>query len=164
MEFSRQEYWSGYILFPRGSSQLRDCTHVSYIAGRFFMVWATMGTQWSQYCISNTQHCKWIVHWNWATRQIENTSEGKGTAHILKKQCVQFNLFWQRRNTKLTKNCAYSMNFKILKTIVSLSFFLRGLLKERISFFFFFILALVLILTKEKFFWGRLCPSKAFWH
>ena len=139
MEFSRQEYWSGYIPFPRGSSQLRDCTDVFYIAGRFFMVWATMGTQWSQYCISNTQHCKWIVHWNWATRQIENTSEGKGTAHILKKQCVQFNLFWQRRNTKFTKNCPYSINFKILKdSNNSLILSQRTVKRNNIFLFFFF--------------------------
>ena len=29
------------ILFSRGSSQPRDGTWVSYIAGRFFTVWAT---------------------------------------------------------------------------------------------------------------------------
>ena len=39
MEFSRQEYWSG-LPFPssRGSSQLRDQTQVSCIAGRFFTI------------------------------------------------------------------------------------------------------------------------------
>ena len=39
MEFSRPEYWSG-LLFPfsRGSSQPRDGTWVSCIAGRFFTV------------------------------------------------------------------------------------------------------------------------------
>ena len=89
----QEKYWSRYIPFSRGSSQPRDCTRVSYGAGRFFMVWATMETQWSQYCISNTQHYKWIVHWDWATRQIENTGESRETAHVLKKQCVQFNLF-----------------------------------------------------------------------
>ena len=37
MGFSRQEYWSG---LP-GSSQPKDWTWVSHIAGRRFMVWAT---------------------------------------------------------------------------------------------------------------------------
>ena len=42
MELSRQEYWSG-VPFPppRGSSQLRDQTQVSCMAGRFFTVWTT---------------------------------------------------------------------------------------------------------------------------
>ena len=42
MEFSRQEYWRGVATpFYRGSSQSRDQTWVSYIAGRLFTVWAT---------------------------------------------------------------------------------------------------------------------------
>ena len=38
MEFSRPEYWNGWVAFPfsRGSSQTRDQTQVSCIAGRFF--------------------------------------------------------------------------------------------------------------------------------
>ena len=42
MEISRQEYWSG-LPFPSPglSSQPRDQTQVSHIAGRFFNVWAT---------------------------------------------------------------------------------------------------------------------------
>ena len=40
MEFSRPEYWSGYSL-SRGSSQLRDRTQVSCIAGGFFTSWVT---------------------------------------------------------------------------------------------------------------------------
>ena len=32
------------ILFSRGSSQPRDRTQVSYIAGRFFTIWATRET------------------------------------------------------------------------------------------------------------------------
>ena len=41
MEFSRQEYWSGlpFPSFPRGSSQPRDQTWVSWIVGKFFAVW-----------------------------------------------------------------------------------------------------------------------------
>ena len=38
--FSRQEYWSG-LKISRGSSQPRDQTPVSHIAGRFFTIWAT---------------------------------------------------------------------------------------------------------------------------
>ena len=42
MEFSRPEYQSG-LPFPslEGSSQPRDQTQVSHMAGRFFTVWAT---------------------------------------------------------------------------------------------------------------------------
>ena len=40
MGFSRPEYWSGYPFpFSRVSSQLRDWTQVSHIAGRFFTSW-----------------------------------------------------------------------------------------------------------------------------
>ena len=44
MEFSRPEYWSGYSL-SRGSSQPRDWTQVSYIAGRLFTSWVTREAQ-----------------------------------------------------------------------------------------------------------------------
>ena len=58
MEFSRPEYWSGYpfpilewVAFPfsRGSSQPRDQTQVSCIAGGFFSSWAAREAQeyWS---------------------------------------------------------------------------------------------------------------------
>ena len=48
MEFSRQEYWSGFaIFFSRGSSWPRDPTWVSWIVGRFFTIWATR-KQWSE--------------------------------------------------------------------------------------------------------------------
>ena len=40
MEFSKQEYWVG-ILFSRESSQPRDWTWLSCLAGKFFIVWAT---------------------------------------------------------------------------------------------------------------------------
>ena len=38
MGFSRQEYWSGCLFLLWGSSQPRDRTLVSCIAGRFFTV------------------------------------------------------------------------------------------------------------------------------
>ena len=41
MEFSRPEFWSRYFPFSRGSSQLRDQTQVSRIAGGFLTSWAT---------------------------------------------------------------------------------------------------------------------------
>ena len=50
MEFSRPEYWSGVAFpFSRGSSQPRDQTQVSHIAGAFFTSWATREAQeyWS---------------------------------------------------------------------------------------------------------------------
>ena len=62
MEFSRQEYWSGLPFpSPGESSRPRDRkTPVSYVAGRFFTIWATrenklsLGTslavQWLRLC------------------------------------------------------------------------------------------------------------------
>ena len=50
LEFSRPEYWSGQAFpFSKGSSQPRDGTQVSRIAGRFFTSWATREAQeyWS---------------------------------------------------------------------------------------------------------------------
>ena len=42
MGFSRQEYWSGLPFpSPGGSSQLRDRTRISCIAGRCFNLWTT---------------------------------------------------------------------------------------------------------------------------
>ena len=42
MEFSRQEYWSGVAIpLSRESSQPRDWTQVSCIAGELFTSWAT---------------------------------------------------------------------------------------------------------------------------
>ena len=46
MGFSRQEYWSGLPFpSPGGSSQPRDQTWVSHIAGGGFTVWATKESQ-----------------------------------------------------------------------------------------------------------------------
>ena len=46
MRFSRQEHWKGLPLLPQeGSSQPRDQTQVSCIAGRFFTIWATRKAQ-----------------------------------------------------------------------------------------------------------------------
>ena len=42
MDFSRQEYWSGFPFSSPGDlPNPRDWTQVSYIAGRFFSVWVT---------------------------------------------------------------------------------------------------------------------------
>ena len=44
ISYGQQEYWSGYIAisFSRGASQPRDQTQVTYIAGRLFIVGATL--------------------------------------------------------------------------------------------------------------------------
>ena len=49
MEFFRPEYWRVAFPFSRGSSQPRDRTQVSCMAGRLFTSWATRGAQehWS---------------------------------------------------------------------------------------------------------------------
>ena len=77
MGFSRQEYWSGYLpsreSSSRESSQPRDWTQVSWIAGGFFTIWATREAQeswsgWPLRRIFPTQksnrgllHCRWIL-------------------------------------------------------------------------------------------------------
>ena len=48
MEFSRQEY------FSRGSSQPRNHTQVSFIAGRFFSVWTTTKAQFGLFSPRNS--------------------------------------------------------------------------------------------------------------
>ena len=56
--FSRQEYWSGLPFPPPGSSQPRDQTQVSCIAGRFFTIWATRGDiKISFFCCLFTELC-----------------------------------------------------------------------------------------------------------
>ena len=45
MEFSTPEYWSGQPFCPLLSSQPRDLTQVSHIAGGFFTSWATREAQ-----------------------------------------------------------------------------------------------------------------------
>ena len=42
-EFSRQEYWSGYL--ERGSFQPRDWSQVSHIAGGVFIIWTPREAQ-----------------------------------------------------------------------------------------------------------------------
>ena len=58
MEFSRQESWNGLPFpSPRGSSQPRDWTRVSCIAGRRFTVWATRESQYvKREYIKNSYH------------------------------------------------------------------------------------------------------------
>ena len=46
--------WSGLPFFFRGSSQPRDWTWVSYIAGRFFTNWATIKAQEYLYDLGNS--------------------------------------------------------------------------------------------------------------
>ena len=41
LEFSRQEYWIGLPSLLQGSSEPRDWTLISHIAGRFFTIWAS---------------------------------------------------------------------------------------------------------------------------
>ena len=53
MEFSRQEYWSG-MPYSRRSSQSRDRTPVSCIAGRLFISWATREALHSRLCLKET--------------------------------------------------------------------------------------------------------------
>ena len=49
MDFSRQEWRMEWVVIPfsRGFSWPRDQTHVAYIAGRFFTIWATRESPFS---------------------------------------------------------------------------------------------------------------------
>ena len=74
MEFSRQEYWSGLPRIPsRGSSQPRDWTQVSHIAGRFFTIWATREAPSKRvYCLIQQ-----AGHRIWAEWKIMNTKKSR---------------------------------------------------------------------------------------
>ena len=52
MEFSRQEYWSGFAISFWGFPWPRDWTPVSCISGRFFTIWATREAHRPFVCIS----------------------------------------------------------------------------------------------------------------
>ena len=59
MEFSRQEPWSGLPFpFSKGSSWPKGWTRVSFIAGRFFTVWATR--EWDLYPPAAEYYPHWI--------------------------------------------------------------------------------------------------------
>ena len=95
MEFSRSEYWSGWLFpSPGGYSQPRDWTQVSRIAGRFFIVWATREADWwhppktdmTQASMSTAQpraqtcSCWWMTFTIKPWKDVEETS-----MHILLK-------------------------------------------------------------------------------
>ena len=68
------------IPFSRGSSQLRDRTQVSGIAGGFFTVWATRETWWSEMKCPNEVNFQWNAQHQWISRA----------------QCLRA-LFWKAR-------------------------------------------------------------------
>ena len=74
MGFPRQEYWSGLPFpSPEESSQPRDQTQVSCIAGRFFMVWAT-GESHPLWDMLQSNRCFW-----------QNLQEGAKQGNMAKK-------------------------------------------------------------------------------
>ena len=52
------------ISFPRRSSQLRDWTRVSHIAGRHFTLWATREVWWKTH---HDTSIRMVKMWNWNT-------------------------------------------------------------------------------------------------
>ena len=77
--FSRQEYWSGIVMpSSRGSSQPRDWTQVSRIAGGSFTIWATrkpksagVGSLSLLPGIFLTQEVNWgLLHCRWVLYQL----------------------------------------------------------------------------------------------
>ena len=68
MEFSMQEYWSVLPCssFSRGTSQRRNWTQVSSIAGRYLTIWATQGTMLVKVIFIKQRVKIWA--WNFITR------------------------------------------------------------------------------------------------
>ena len=56
------------VLFSKGSSQLRDQTQVSCIAGRSFTVWATREAWWNETKYPNEVNFKWNAQHQWISR------------------------------------------------------------------------------------------------
>ena len=73
------------IPFSRGSSQPRDRTLVSHIAGRFFTIWAT-GTS---YVLFHTVNHFFIFLIFWSTN-IFNVEEFQSIFHVVHAFCVTF--------------------------------------------------------------------------
>ena len=85
----------GSCFFSRGSSQARDWTQVSHIAGRFFIVWATREAQeyWSGEPLSllqqifTTQKSKQsLLHFRWILYQLSY----QGSSRILESVAYLF--------------------------------------------------------------------------
>ena len=58
------------IPFSRGSSQSRDWTRVSWIAGRFFTIWATREAR-GQWTLGMTIHFfSWFTYWNVSSSEV----------------------------------------------------------------------------------------------
>ena len=69
-----------WVAFPfsRGSSQLRDWTQVSHIAGGFFTSWATREAQ--EYWIFPTQESnRVLLHWRWILYQLSYGRSPRGS-------------------------------------------------------------------------------------
>ena len=99
-----------WVAFPfsGGSSQSRDQTHVSHIAGRFFTNWATrepkntgVGSlslfQW----IFLTQELNWgLLHCRWILYQLSYQGSPNYNAYLINKDFVQFQFLQNsRRNS-----------------------------------------------------------------
>jgi len=76
MKFSRDEYWSGWVVIPfsGGSFQPRDQTWISCIIGRFFTIWATREA-WAEHlhpsefiCWNSNPPCDGI--WRWGLWEV----------------------------------------------------------------------------------------------
>ena len=91
MGFSRQEYWSGLaISFSGGSSQPRDWTRISCIAGRFFTNWAIREARLN---ITRLTPYTLAGHWpsdsrQWRTNQVIPFTTS-GSPHLCGRQEVQ---------------------------------------------------------------------------
>ena len=105
MGFSRQEYWSGLPCpSQRGSSQPRDQTQVSCIAGRFFTTWATPKKQLCYF--KNTMTHWWGLHfWQLQPWAIMNPQK------IALTKLIYFTLVFSECNIKIRTLQFFLMDF-----------------------------------------------------
>ena len=68
------------ITFSRVSSQPKDPTQVSHIAGRFFTVWATREAQWLPVFTTITEYSFWIFK---LTLEHKRGLRGEGSGYVL---------------------------------------------------------------------------------
>ena len=84
MEFSRPEYLSGWAVpISRGSSQPRDQTQVSCIAGGFFTSWATREAlrRVMEWLLNIGQNCFWALG-SYSAGKVSTKIKVKSLSHL----------------------------------------------------------------------------------
>ena len=84
------------ISFSRGSSQPRDWTWVSHIAGRRFTIWATRAYSWQKSYDQPTQHIKKQRHY-FANKGPSSQVYGFSIGHVWM-WVLDYKESWQQKN------------------------------------------------------------------